>query len=129
MLEEANQNHRVKQAVDKGRPIDAGADQNERDAQQSLVNQKNIDFTIKGQTPSRLRRKAHEYLIEHPNTTWDRFRDHITNKDLVYSVSSEFVPNSTNEPNSQLDWLEKQVGELSTLLNEQQVNDLNQAKR
>ena len=89
--------HRVKQAVDKGWPIDAAANQNERDAQQNLRNQKYIDFTIRGLTPSGLKRKAHEYLIEHPNTTWDNFKDHVANKDLIYSVSSEFVPNSTNE--------------------------------
>ena len=119
--------HRVKQAVDKGWPIDAAANQNERDAQQNLRNQKYIDFTIRGLTPSGLKRKAHEYLIEHPNTTWDNFKDHVANKDLIYSVSSEFVPNSTNEQNSKLDSLEKQVRELSTLLKEQQVNALNQA--
>ena len=45
----------------------------------------------------------------------------------TYSVRSEFVPNSTNEQNSKLDSLEKQVRELSTLLKEQQVNALNQA--
>ena len=48
-------------------------------------------------------------------------------QDLIYSVSSEFVPNSTNEQNSKLDSLEKQVRALSTLLKEQQVNALNQA--
>ena len=119
--------HRVKQAVDKGWPIDAAANQNERDAQQNLRNQKYIDFTIRGLTPSGLKRKAHGYLIEHPNTTWDNFKDHVANKDLIYSVSSEFVPNSTNEQNSKLDSVEKQVRELSTLLKEQQVNALNQA--
>ena len=118
--------HRVKQAVDKGWPIDAAANQNERDAQQNLRNQKYIDFTIRGLTPSGLKRKAHEYLIEHPNTTWDNFKDHVANKDLIYSVSSEFVPNSTNDQNSKLDSLVKQVRELSTFLREQQVNALNQ---
>ena len=101
--------------------------QNERDAQKNLRNQKKIDFTIRGLTPSGLKRKAHEYLIEHPNTTWDNFKDHVANKDLIYSVSSEFVPNSTNEQNSKLDSLEKQVRDLSTLPKEQQVNALNQA--
>ena len=38
--------HRVKQAVDKRWPINAGANQNERNAQQNLRNQKYIDFTI-----------------------------------------------------------------------------------
>ena len=56
--------HRFKQAVDKGWCIDAAANQNERDAQRNLRNQKYIDFTIKGLTPSGLGRKAHEYLIE-----------------------------------------------------------------
>ena len=89
-----------------------------------MRNQKYIDFTIRGLTPSGLKRKAHEYLIEHPNTTWDNFKDHVANKDLIYSVSSEFVPNSTNDQNSKLDSLEKQVRELSTFLREQQVNAL-----
>ena len=60
---------RVKPAIDKGWPIAAAANQNERDAQQNLRNQKYIDFTIGRLTPSGHKRKAHEYLIEHPNTT------------------------------------------------------------
>ena len=92
-----------------------------------MRNQKYYDFTIRGLTPAGLKRKAHEYLTEHPNTTWDNFKDHVANKDLIFSVSSEFVPNSTNEQNSKLDSLEKQVRELSTLMKEQQVNALNQA--
>ena len=119
--------HRVKQAVDKGFPIDSAANQNEGDAHQNLRNQKYFDFTIRGLTPSGLKRKAHEYLIEHPNATWDNFKDHVANKELIYSVRSEFVPNSTNDQNSKLDSLEKHVRQLSTLLKEQQVNALNQA--
>ena len=87
--------HRVKQAVYKGWPIDAAANQNERDAQQNLRNQKYIDFTIRGLTPS--------------------------------GLQTEFVPNSTNDQNSKLDSLEKQVRELSTVLKEQHVNAVNQA--
>ena len=45
---------------------------------------------------------------------------------MIISVSSEFVPNSTNDQNSKLDSIEKQVRELSTLLKEQLVNALNQ---
>ena len=89
--------HRVKQAVDKAWPIDAAANQNEKDVQQNVRNQKYIDFTIRGLTPSVLKRKAHEYLIEHPNATWDNFKDDVVNKDLIYSVGSKFVPNSTND--------------------------------
>ena len=94
--------HRLKQAVNKGWPIDAAANQNERDAQQNLRNQKYIDFTIRGLTPSGLERKVHEYLIEHPIATWANYKDHVADKDLIYSVSSESVPNSTNDQNSKL---------------------------
>ena len=89
--------HRIKRAVDKGWPNEPGADAAQIALNDNNRNQKYIEFTVRGLKPLALKRKAHEYLIEHPDTTWNNFKTHITNKDLIYSVSSELAPNSSND--------------------------------
>ena len=74
-----------------------------------------------------MKRKAHEYLIEHPNATWDAFQTHITSKDVIYTISSELVPNSNTDQNTKLHSLEQQIKELTALFKEQQVNQVNQS--
>ena len=118
--------HRVKSAVDKGWPLDPNGNQNERDNQQNQRNAKYIEFTVRGLRPTGLKRKAHEYLIEHPNATWDAFQTHITSKDVIYTISSELVPNATSDQNTKLHSLEQQIKELTALFKEQQVNQVTQ---
>ena len=70
--------HRMKKAKDKGWPDDvvgiAAADQNaERTAQARQRRQRYIEYTLKGHRPRYLQRKAQEYLMEHPNETWNNF--------------------------------------------------------
>ena len=89
--------HRVKSAVDKGWPLDPNGTQNERDNQQNQRNAKYIEFTVRGLRPTALKRKAHEYLIEHPKATWGAFQTHFTSEDVIYTISSELVPNATSE--------------------------------
>ena len=72
-----------------------------------------------------MKRKAHEFLIEHPNATWDAFQIHITCKDVIYTNSSELVPNATTNHNNKLQPLEQQIEELTALVTEKQVNQGN----
>ena len=88
--------HRIKKTVDKGWPDDmvgiAIADQNaERTAQARQRRQRYIVYTLKGLRPRYLQRKAQEYLMEHPNATWNVFSTHLINKDLSYQVSTSFL--------------------------------------
>ena len=118
--------HRVKSAVDKGWPLDPNGTQAERDNQQNQRNVKYIEFTVRGLRPTGLKRKAHEYLIEQPNATWDAFQTHITSIDVIYTISSELVPNITSDQNTKLHSLEQHIKELTALFKEQQVNQVTQ---
>ena len=71
--------------------------------------------------------KAHEYLIEHPNATWDAFQTHITSKDVIYIISVELVPNATTDQNTKLHSLEQQIKQLTALFKEQQVDQVVQS--
>ena len=113
---------RVKSAVDKGWPFDPNGTQAERDNQQNQRNAKYIEFAVRGLRPTGLKRKAHEYLIEYTNATWDAFQTHITSKDVIYTISSELVPNVTTDQNTKLHFLEQQIKELTALIKDQQVN-------
>ena len=101
--------------------------QAERDNQQNQRNAKYIEFTLGGLKPTGLKRKAHEYLIEHPNITWDAFQTHVTFKDVIYTISSELVPNATSDQKTKLHSLEKQIKELNALFKTQQVNQITQS--
>ena len=65
--------------------------------------------------------------MERPNATWDAFQTHITSKDVIYTISSELVPNATTDQNTKLHSLEQQIKELTALFKEQQVNQFNQS--
>ena len=118
--------HRVKSAVDKGWPLDPNGNNAERDNQQNKRNANYIEFTIRGLRPTGLKRKTHEYLIEHPNATWDNFQSHITSKDVIYTISSELVPNVNLDQNTKLHSLEQQIKKPTALFKEQQVNQITQ---
>ena len=119
--------HRVKGAVDKGWPLDPNGTNAERDNQQNQRNSNHIEFTVRGLKPTALKRKALEYLIEHPNATWDAFQTHITSKDVIYTISLELVPNATSDQNTKLHSLEQQIKELTASFKEQQVNEITQS--
>ena len=95
--------------------------------QQNQRNAKYIEFTVRGLKPNGLKRKTHEYLMEHPNATWDAFQAHITSRDIIYTISSELVPNATTDQNFKLQSLEQQIKELTAVFKEQQVNQVNQS--
>ena len=119
--------HRIKSAVDEGWPLDPNGTQAERDHQQNQRNAKDIEFTVRGLKPNGLKKKAQEYLIEHPNNTWDAFQTHITSEDVFYTISSELVPNANSDQNTKLHSLEQQIKELTALFKEQQVNQITQS--
>ena len=119
--------HRVKSAVDKGWPLDQNGTQAERDNQQNQRNAIYIEFTVRGLKPTGLKRKTHEYLIEHPIATWDAFQTHITSKDVIYTISSELVPNTTSDQDNKLYSLEQPIKDVTALFKEHQVNQVNQS--
>ena len=114
--------HRVKSAVENGWPLDPNGTQAERDNQQNQRNAKYIEFTVRGLKPNGMKKKAHEYLIELPNSVWDAFQTHITSNDFIYTISSELVPIATTDQNTKLHSLEQQSKEIIALFKEQQVN-------
>ena len=50
----------------------------------------------------------------------------MTSKDVIYTVSSELVPNATSDQNTKLYSLEQQIKELTALFKKQQVNQVTQ---
>ena len=120
--------HRIKKTVDKGWPDDKVGitlgDQNaERTAQARQRRQRFFDYTLKGLRHRYLQRKAQEYLIEHPNATWNNFSTHLTNKDVSYQVSTSFL-NDEKQNKSQMVSLGEELKNLRTELKEHRLNAL-----
>ena len=120
--------HRIKKTVDKGWPDDmvgiALGDQNaEHTAQVRQRRQRYIDYTLKGLRPRYLKRKAQEYLMEHPNATWNDFSTHLINKDVSYKVSASFL-NDEEQNKAQMASLGQELKNLRTELKEHRVNAL-----
>ena len=118
--------HRIKKTVDKGWPDDmvgiAVADQNaERTRQARQRKQRYIDYTLKGPRPRYLQRKAQEYLMEHPNATWNDFSTHLINKDVFYKVSTSFL-NDEEQNKAQMTSLGQKLKNLRTELKEYRIN-------
>ena len=118
--------HRIKKTVDKGWPDDlvgiAPGDQNaERTAQARQRRQRYIDYTLKGLRPRYLQRKAQEYLMEHPNATWNDFSTHLINKDISYQVSNSFL-NDEEQNKAQMASLGQELKNLRTELKKHRVN-------
>ena len=57
--------------------------------------------------------------MEHPIATWDAFQTHINSTDVMYTISSEVVPDATADQNIELHSLEQQNKGLSTSGKEQ----------
>ena len=105
----------------------APGDQNaERTAQARQRRQSYIDYTLKGLRPRFLQRKAQEYLeylMEHPNATWNEFSTHLINKDASYQVSTSFL-NDEKQNKAQMASLGQELKNLRTELKEHRVNAL-----
>ena len=118
--------HRIKKTVDKGWLDDmngiARAQQNaERDAQARQRRQRYMDYSLRGLRPRYLQRKAQEYLMEHPNATWNDFSTHIIQKDVSFQVSSNFL-NDEEQTKAELASLGQEMKSLRTELQEHRIN-------
>ena len=65
--------------------IAAGDQPDERAAQARQRRQRYMDYSLRGKRPRHLQRKAREYLMGHPNATWDDFSLYVMDKDLRVS--------------------------------------------
>ena len=83
---------------------------------------KYIDFSIKGLRPLALKQKFHEYMIEHPNSNWDQFTNHVISKDLTIIVATDPANESTTD---KMPSLETQIKELTKLIKNQEVSAIN----
>ena len=120
--------HRIKTTLDKGWPDElvgiAPGDQNvERTAQARQRRQRYIDYTLKGLRPRYIQRKAQDYLVEHPNATWNDFSTHLINKDVSYQVSTSFL-NDEKQNKAQMASLGQELKNLRTELKEHRANAL-----
>ena len=118
--------HRIKRTVDKGWPDDmngiVGPQQAaERDAEARQRRQRCIDYSLRGLRPNYLRRKAQEYLMEHPNATWNDYSAHIVQRDVPFQVSSNFL-NDEEQTKAKLALLGKEMKNLRTEFQEHRVN-------
>ena len=95
----------------------------ERQAQGRQRRQPYIDYTIRGLRPRYLQRKAQEYLMEHPNETWNDFSTRIIQRDVSYQVSSNFL-NDEEQTKVQLASMGKEMKNLRSELREHRVNAL-----
>ena len=82
-----------------------------------------IDYTLKGLRPRYLQRKAQEYLMEHPNATWNGFLILLINKDVSYQVSTSFL-NDEERNMAQMASLGQDSKYLGTELKEYRLNEL-----
>ena len=125
---------RMKKTVDNGWPDDmvgnAPGDQNtERSAQTRQRRQRYNDYTLKGLRPRYLQRKAQEFLMEHPNATWNDFSTHLIKKDVSYQVSTSFL-NGEEQDKAQMASLGQDLKNLRTeLLKEHRINALEANQR
>ena len=85
--------------------------------------QKNGVFCARINAPI-LKQKAHQRQIEHPGGTWQDLQDYVINRDLSYTVSSEYAcAGSSNFDNqSEIQALKNQLTELTNLMKENKIN-------
>ena len=104
--------HRLKKIVDKRWPDDIkgiveAERAAERQAQGRQRRQGYIDYTLRGLRSRYLQRKAQEYLMEHPNATWNDFSTRIIQRDMSYQVSSNFLNDEEQTKSNWLHWDKK----------------------
>ena len=85
--------------------------------------QRCIDCTPRGLRPRYLQRKAQEFLMEHPNATWNNFSTRIIQRDVSYQFSSIFL-NDEEQTKVQMASLGQEMKNLRSELQEHRVNAL-----
>ena len=118
--------HRNKRTVDKGWPddlngIEAAHLNAEREAQGRQRRQRCIDNSLKRLRPRYLQRKAHEYLMEIQNTTWNDFSTRIIQREVSFQVSSNFLSDE-EQTKAQMATLGQERKNLRLELQEHRVN-------
>ena len=73
--------------------------------------------------PQHRQRKAHEYLMGHPNETWENFSLFVIDKDLAYQVSANWL-NDDGQNKKQMETMSKQLKDLTMAVKENSVNAL-----
>ena len=84
---------------------------------------------MRGLTPpppkkiKKLKQKAHQRQIEHPGDTWQDLQDYVINRDLSYTLSSEYTcADSSNFDNqSEIQAQKNQLTELTNLMKENKI--------
>ena len=102
----------------------AACDQDaERAAQVRQRRQRYIDYTLKGLRPRYLQRQAQDYLMEHPNATWNEFSTDLINRYVSDQVSASFL-NDEEQSKAQMASLGQQIKKPRTELKEHRINAL-----
>ena len=104
--------------MDKGWPADMvgialGDQKAECTAQTRQGRLRYIDYTLRGLRLRYLERKTQEFLMEHPNATWNEFLTHLINKNVSYQVSTSFL-NDEEQNKAQMASLGQEIGNLRT---------------
>ena len=100
----------------------ARAQQNaERVAQTRQRRQRYMNYSLRGLRPRYLQSKAQEYLMEHPNSTWNDFSTHIFQKDVSFQVSSNIL-NDEEQTKAELATLGLEMKSLRTELQDHRIN-------
>ena len=79
-----------------------------------------MNYSLRGLRFRYTQRKAQEYLMEHPNATWNEFSTHISWKDVSFQVSSNFL-NDEEQTKAELVTLGPEMKHLVTELQEHRV--------
>ena len=86
--------------------------------------QQKMEFFVRGLATPSLEQKAHQRQIEHPGDTWQDLQDYVINRDLSYTVSSEYAcagsPNFDKQ--SEIQTLKNKITELKNLMKENKIN-------
>ena len=90
--------------------------------------QRYIDYTLRALRPRDLQRKAQEYLMEHPNSTWNDFFTSIIQRDVSYRASSNFLKDE-EQTKVQLASLGHEMKNLRSELHEHWVNALENSRQ
>ena len=101
--------HRIKRTVDKGwrddmNGIEATQHNPEREAQGRQRRQRYNYYSLKGVRPRYLQRKAQEYLLGNPNTTWNDLSTRIIQKIVSFQVSSNIFNDEEQTKGKRLHW-------------------------
>ena len=117
---------RIKRTVDKSWPdvlngTEAAQHNAEQEAQGRQRRQSYFDYSLKGFRPRYLQRNAQGFLMENPSAAWNDFSTRITQRDVSFQVSSNFL-NDEKQTKAQMATLGQEMKNLRSDLQEHWVN-------